>query len=201
MPASPAPSSSNMKPSFLRPVLLVVTGLLISAAVATAGFSDEQYQQFDHLVDSVRTGLKEDAGNIDALLQALGDAYDHSGYSRDAGSRDVYQRLSGEGGRLKGEIAKLDDEVAGQRLRDRDPAVMLWLLSREQAVSFRLYKWSRSVTEITDLANASAHRRDPAGGRLSTLLMQEGEAQQDTLGTAIQVLAVRVLVPAATSTP
>ena len=97
--------------------------------------------------------------------------------------------MAAEAGRIKEAIAQLNREVVELRGRDNVPAVMLYVLSREQAVSFIPYRWCRSITEITDLANASVRRTDPQGEQISTLLMHEGEAQQDTIATALQSIA------------
>ena len=51
--------------------------------------------------------------------------------------------------------------VSRHRAKSNNPVVMLLLLSREQGTGFHVYKWIRTATELTNLANAAAHRNDP----------------------------------------
>ena len=68
-------------------VLILLVGLLLSWQTrAAAGFSAEQHQTFDGVVGTTLTGLNEDLVNIDALLKAQGDAFEHSSYGRNPGS-------------------------------------------------------------------------------------------------------------------
>ena len=171
----------------MKPFLLAVAlgGFLLVRAAGAAGFNDEQHQALDETVGSVLAGFRQDRGHLNSMLEGLTGAYAASGYVKDAGSRDVLARLRAEADRLDNEVVKLDATVALHRTDDRNPAAMLYLLAREQSLSFAIYRWVRSVTEIADLANASARRNDALFAGLSTGMIQTGEAEQDTLSTAI----------------
>lgn len=174
-------------------VLLALSVLALGRQAAASSFTPEQLKTLDGMVSTAISGLRDDAANMDALLKALGDAYDHSGYGKDPNSRAVREHFVTEAGKIKDLIRQVDQAVAALRARENIPPVMVYLLSREQAASFEVYKWCRSVIELTDLANASVGRIDAAGSELSTLMIREGEAQQDTISTAIQTIADKVL--------
>jgi hypothetical protein len=159
--------------------LLLLAAPLLIVHPAAAGFSNEQHKEFDCVLQSAMDGLKQDVGNMDSMLKALGEAYARSAYGKDAASENMRQQLGAEAAQLKGEITRLESDIARHRAFNRDPAVMIFLL----------YKWVRGVTEMADLANASAGKNDSAANELFAGMIRFYESQQDTLGTAIQVIA------------
>jgi hypothetical protein len=145
------------------------------------------------LIGSVLSGLTEDPKHIDSMLEAVKAAYVGSPFGKDEPAQIVRQKLITESEKVKKAISSLRGEVAERRPHDRDPTVMLLLLSKEQTVSFVLYKWCRSAAELADAANLVAGKEDRAAEELFTGMSQVHEGVQDAVGTAIQVIAERVL--------
>ena len=177
----------------VRALIALIAVWLPAHNAAAAGFTTEQYTSLDGTVGTTISGLKDDGANMDALLKALGDAYNRSTYGKEPASQNARENLVAQSNKLKQLIVQVNGVVDSLRPHDSIPAVMVYVLSREQTVSFEVYKWCRSVIELTDLANASVRHYDAEGAQLATLMMHEGEAQQDTISTEIQIIADKVL--------
>ena len=151
-------------------------------------FSAGQKDLLDHIVDTGLAGLGQQPTQMETMLTNVAAAYTASGYDKDPTAREIVQHLRDEAVRLKEEIAQLTAFISRHRAESGNPVVMLLLLSREQGAGFHVYHWIRTATELTDLADAAAHRHDALVARFTTAMITTAEADQETFDTAIQGL-------------
>ena len=165
----------------------IAISILLFSASAWAELNEEQYRSLDEVLSSTLSALQGDADkSLDLVMDAVAEAYGGSSYSNNPAAEGVRRRLSDECSGLKTIIAGLGREIKAARSGARDPAVMIVLLSKEQAVSFQVYRLVRSAAEMADLAHATSRRDNATSGEFLTKLMQNHEIYQDTISLAIQ---------------
>jgi hypothetical protein len=179
-----------MKPLLTAVGLAVFIGVITPSAHGE-GFNDEQFQALNGLLGSNAASLQEDADKrLDLVLQALGEAYQGSSYHDNKAAESVRTKITQEAAALKTAIAALQKEVAANHDRANNPAVMLLLLSKEQSINFKIYRWIRTAVEFNDLAHASSGSHDDLTGEFLGKMINNHETVDDVLGSSMQAIAM-----------
>jgi hypothetical protein len=173
-------------------VLSIASTMLHSVAVA-ADLNDEDAKTFNGLL-ATNAALLQDAGKqIDLIQIFVTKSYENGVYGRTKETLQVKQSQEDEGRKLKESIASLIKEVQTAQPDVRDSAKMILLLSKEQTMSFLIYRWAWHEISLADLANAYSGKRDEEAGKFFAEFEKEHENVQDLTASIIQAIATNNL--------
>ena len=157
-----------------------------------AELSDQQFQAvYEFLVGSLHFLETNSAENIDTVQAGLAQACAASVYARNNDASAARDRFAAGANELRVKVGALRQEIASRKTDARQSGVMIALLAREQAVAFDLYRWHRSVAELTDLAFASSGHSDEKLGNLHAGIFRVHENTQKALSDTIRELGTK----------
>ena len=167
---------------------------LLTHATGAAEFNDQQFQAVNTILRLNAGELQQQADSgLDFALGLLGRAFEQSAYGRSAPAENARKQLAEDAAALKTRIRALQARIPATGTGMHNPASAVMLLAEEQHVAFQLYRWFRTLVEMTDMANASAHREEAGTGEYFRKTMANFEDMEDLLSDTISRVAGKVL--------
>jgi hypothetical protein len=180
--------------TLLPQFLTILSVCLFASATWAAEFNDDQLQVVNNMININADELQKSADHgLDFALGILGRAFEQSDYARSAQGEETRKQLTENAAALKTRIHTLRTRITAAGATTRNPATAIILLTEEERVAFQIYRWFRTLVEMTDMANASVHREEPGVGAYFRKTMQNFEDMEDALTDCITRVAGKVL--------